>query len=181
MACSHEDQSPHQQWRRAFFLFLFELLTLAERFCMSRSLNKVMIIGNVGKDPEINYTGSGIPIAKMSVATTEAWKDKDGLWQEHTDWHNIVAWRGLAETIHKIVHKGTRIYVEGKLQSRVYEDRDGNKRSQTEVIADSIILLDNKDNRQDNRTVESRTGKTNAAEQDYAAPPVSSPEDDIPF
>jgi single-strand DNA-binding protein len=73
---------------------------------MSRSLNKVMIIGNVGKDPEINYTGSGIPIAKMGVATTETWKDKDGLWQEHTDWHNIVAWRGLAETIHKIVHKG---------------------------------------------------------------------------
>lgn len=117
----------------------------------------------------------------MGVATTETWKDKDGLWQEHTDWHNIVAWRGLAETIHKIVHKGARIYIEGKLQNRMYEDRDGNKRYQTEVVADSIILLDSKDNKQDNRSSEARHSKANSADQDYSAPPVNSPEDDIPF
>ena len=109
---------------------------------MSRSLNKVMLIGNVGKDPDVNYTASGIPIAQFRLATSESRKDKDGQLQEHTEWHSIVAWRGLADIVHKLVHRGSRVYIEGKLQTRTYEDQSGNKRYFTEIVADNVLLLD---------------------------------------
>jgi single-strand DNA-binding protein len=111
---------------------------------MSRSVNKVMLIGNVGKDPEVNFTGSGYKVSEFRLATTEQWKDKDGITQEHTDWHTVVAWRGLADIVEKLVRKGVRVYVEGKLHSRNYEDKDGNKRYVYEVIADNILMLDSK-------------------------------------
>lgn len=111
---------------------------------MSRTLNKVMLIGNVGKDPEINFTPSGYKVATFRLATTEQWKDKDGALQEHTDWHTIVAWRGLAEIVEKLVRKGARVYVEGKLQTRSFEDKDGNKRYVVEVISENLLMLDSK-------------------------------------
>lgn len=111
---------------------------------MSRTLNKVMLIGNVGKDPEVNFTPTGVKVAQFRLATSETWKDKDGAVQEHTDWHTIIAWRGLADVVEKLVRRGTRIYVEGKIQSRSFEDRDGNKRYVTEIVADNLLLLDPK-------------------------------------
>ena len=115
---------------------------------MSRSLNKVQLIGHVGKDPEYTFTSGGTAVATFRLATSESWKDKNGALQESTDWHTIVVWnsqyRNLADIAHKMVHKGSRIYVEGKLKYRTFESRDGSKRTVTEIIADSIILLDAK-------------------------------------
>ncbi|MFM7544430.1 MAG: single-stranded DNA-binding protein [Ignavibacteria bacterium] len=115
---------------------------------MSRALNKVQLIGHVGKDPEYTFTSGGTAVATFRLATSESWKDKNGALQESTDWHTIVVWnsqyRNLADIVHKMVHKGSRIYVEGKLKYRTYESRDGSKRTVTEIIADSIILLDTK-------------------------------------
>jgi single-strand DNA-binding protein len=111
---------------------------------MSRTLNKVMLIGNVGREPELKFTPSGIPVTSFRLATSETWKDRDGVLQEHTDWHTIVAWRGLAEVINKLVGKGSRIYIEGRIQTRNFEDRNGNRRHVVEVLADQMLLLDNR-------------------------------------
>ena len=109
---------------------------------MSRTLNKAMLIGNVGKDPELKYTPSGIPVTSFRLATSETWKDKDGNLQERTDWHTIVAWRGLAEVIAKIVTRGSRIYVEGKIQTRTFEDKTGARRRVVEILAENMLLLE---------------------------------------
>jgi single-strand DNA-binding protein len=108
---------------------------------MSRGFNRVVLIGNVGKDPEIRYTTSGVPVVTFSLATSEMWKDKDGMQQERTDWHNVVAWRKLAEIIQEIVKKGSRLLVEGKIQTRSFE-KNGEKRYVTEIVADNVLLLD---------------------------------------
>ena len=109
---------------------------------MSRTLNKAMLIGNVGKDPELKYTPSGIPVTSFRLATSETWKDRDGNVQEHTDWHTIVAWRGLAEVIHKLVKKGSRVYIEGRIQTRTFYDKTGNRRHVVEILADNMLLLE---------------------------------------
>jgi single-strand DNA-binding protein len=137
---------------------------------MSRTLNKVMLIGNVGKDPEVHFTPSGVKVAQMRLATSETWKDKDGAVQEHTDWHTIIAWRGLADVVERLVKRGSRLYVEGKIQSRSFDDRDGNKKYVTEIIADSLLVLDAK--RQESPS------NTNDAEQSLH---TSSGTDVIPF
>lgn len=117
---------------------------------MSRTLNKVMLIGNVGREPELKKTPGGVPVISFRLATSESWKDRDGNIKEHTDWHTIVAWRGLAKVVNKLVTKGTRVYVEGRLQTRNYEDNDGNRRQVVEILADNLLLLDNrKDNHDD--------------------------------
>jgi len=124
------------------------IVSLVGVWNMSRALNKVQLIGHVGKDPEYTFTSGGTAVATFRLATSESWKDKNGALQESTDWHTIVVWnsqyRNLADIVHKMVHKGSRIYVEGKLKYRTYESRDGSKRTVTEIIADSIILLDAK-------------------------------------
>jgi single-strand DNA-binding protein len=117
---------------------------------MARSLNKVMLIGNVGKSPEIKYTPSGIPVAHFKLATSESWRDKDGTFCEHTDWHNIVAWRGLADVVSKIVDKGTRVYIEGKIRTRKFDDKNNVRRFYVEILADNILLLDAKKEFRDN-------------------------------
>ena len=110
---------------------------------MAKSLNKVMLIGNLGKDPELRYTSSGVAVATFSVATNESWKDQDGNPQERTEWHNIVAWRKLAEICGEWLKKGKKIYVEGRIQTRSYDDKNtGAKKYITEIVADNIIMLD---------------------------------------
>ncbi len=109
---------------------------------MARSLNKVALIGNVGKDPELRYTSGGVAVANFSVATNEKWKDPDGNTQERTVWHNIVAWRKLGEICGEWLKKGRRVYIEGKLQYRTYDDKNGIKRYVTEVVAQDMIMLD---------------------------------------
>ncbi len=110
---------------------------------MARSLNKVMLIGNLGKDPELRYTGSGVAVATFSLATNETWKDQDGNQQERTEWHNIVAWRKLAEIAGEYLKKGRKVYIEGRIQTRSYDDKNtGTKRYITEIVADNLLLLD---------------------------------------
>jgi single-strand DNA-binding protein len=105
------------------------------------SLNKIMLIGNLGRDPEIRYTSDGSPVATFSLATSESWTDKNGSRQEHTEWHNIVAWARLADLCKRFLVKGRQVYVEGRLRSREWNDKDGNKRRTTEVIAIQMVLL----------------------------------------
>ncbi len=112
-------------------------------------MNKAMVIGNLGNDPEIRYTQSGTPVATFSVATTERWKDKDGQQQEHTDWHRIVVWDKLAEICGEYLKKGSKVYIEGKMQTRKWEE-NGTTRYTTEIIAKNMEMLGGKTNPADN-------------------------------
>lgn len=109
---------------------------------MAKSINKVILVGNVGKDPEVKYTPSGVALAKFSLATNERFKDKSGEWQDRTEWHNVLAWQRLAEIVGEYVHQGAKLYVEGKLQTSNWEDRNsGGKKYRTEIVARDIVLL----------------------------------------
>lgn len=109
---------------------------------MAKSVNKVILIGNLGKDPEVKYTPSGTAVAKFSLATNERYKDKGGEWQDRTEWHNIVAWQRLAEIVGEYVKKGSKLYIEGRLQTSSWDDKEsGQKRYKTEVIANDLVLL----------------------------------------
>jgi single-strand DNA-binding protein len=109
---------------------------------MAKSLNKAQLIGNAGKDAEVRYTGTGKAVASFSVATSDSWKDKaSGQMQERTEWHNIVAWDRLAEICGEYVKKGTKVYIEGRIQNRSYDDKDGNKRYISEIVASDLLLL----------------------------------------
>ncbi len=117
-----------------------------------RGLNKVTLIGNLGSDPEFKkLEGDDIAVAKFSLATTESFKDKNGQSHSTTEWHTVVLWRGLAELAHKYLQKGSLVYVEGKLKTRHYDDKDGQKRYVTEVVADQLIMLDKKTDSPDER------------------------------
>src|SRR5213595_2081512 len=111
---------------------------------MAKSVNKVILVGNLGKDPEVKYTPSGTPVAKFSLATNEGYKDKGGQWQDRTEWHNIVAWQRLAEIVGEYLKKGSKAYVEGRLQTSSWEDRQsGETKYRTEIIARDLVLLGN--------------------------------------
>jgi len=136
-------------------------------------INKVILVGRLGRDPEVRYTPNGVPVANFSIATSEEWKDKDtGEKRERTEWHRIEAWRRLGEICGEYLHKGKQVYIEGKLQTDSWEDRDGNKRYTTKIVAQSMQMLDS-------------AGKGGSAESvDERHPveePVNIPEDDIPF
>jgi single-strand DNA-binding protein len=107
-----------------------------------RGVNKVMLIGNLGKDPEFITLEGNIPVVKFPLATTETFKDRSGKSQSQTEWHTIVLWRGLAELAQKYLHKGSLIYLEGRLRTRGWEDKEGHKKFATEVVGDSLIMLD---------------------------------------
>ena len=109
-----------------------------------RGLNKVMLIGHLGKDPEIQHLEQGVTLAKFSIATSEAYTDKDGQKVTQTEWHNIVIWRNLAEIAEQFLKKGSLIYLEGKIRTRSWEDKEGNKRYSTEIVADNFTMLDKK-------------------------------------
>ena len=106
-----------------------------------RGLNKVMIIGNLGRDPEMRYTPSGRPVTSFSVATTRSWTSGDGDRREETEWFNVVAWGNLAEICKQYLHKGQPVYVEGRLQTRGWEDPEGKKHFRTELVANEVIIL----------------------------------------
>jgi len=109
-------------------------------------VNKVILIGNVGTDPEVRHLEGGNIKAKFRLATAETHKDKDGHRIEHTEWHNVVAWKSLAEIVGKYIKKGSQVFVEGKLRSRQWEDKDGHKKQITEVVAETINLLGKREN-----------------------------------
>ncbi|WP_028582470.1 single-stranded DNA-binding protein [Desulfogranum japonicum] len=104
-------------------------------------INKVILIGNLGADPEIRYTQSGTAVATFNIATTERWKGQDGQMQEQTEWHRIVAWQRLAEICGEYLSKGSRVYIEGKLQTRKWQDQNGNDRYTTEIVAREMKML----------------------------------------
>lgn len=108
------------------------------------SFNKVLLIGNVGRDPEVRHLEGGSAVANFTLATSERFKDKNGATQDITEWHNIVCWRNLAELSEKYIRKGSQIFVEGKIRTRNWTDQTGNKRYTTEILADNIRLLDKK-------------------------------------
>jgi len=115
---------------------------------MARSVNKVILVGNVGQDPEVKYMASGVPVAKLSLATNERFKDKSDQWQDRTEWHSVVAWQRLAEIVGEYVRKGAKLYVEGKLQTSTWEDKQsGERKYRTEIVARDIVLLWSRDNR----------------------------------
>ena len=104
-------------------------------------INKVILVGNVGKDPEIRHLEGGIAVAKFPLATSEIYKTKDGQRVDQTEWHNIVMWRGLAESAEKYLRKGALVYIEGKIRTRSWDDKEGNKKYTTEIVADTMTML----------------------------------------
>lgn len=140
-------------------------------------INKAIIVGNLGADPEIRYTQSGAPVATFNVATTERWKDQSGNQQESTEWHRVVAWRKLAETCGEYLHKGSKVYIEGKIQTRKWQDKNGNDRWTTEIIAREMKMLDRRESGGDS----SYGG--GGQEQQYAEPPSGhgGMGEDVPF
>lgn len=131
-------------------------------------VNKVILVGNLGKDPEVRHLEGGAAVANFTLATTEVYKDKTGTRQEQTEWHNIVVWRGLAEVAEKYLKKGMTIYVEGKLRTRSWDDKEGHKRYTTEVVGDTFTILSKKE-----------SSSTNTNEDRGIAGPKTG--DDLPF
>jgi single-strand DNA-binding protein len=141
-------------------------------------INKVIIVGRLGRDPEVRYTPDGTAVANFSIATSDEWKDKQsGEKKERTEWHRIVAWRGLGETCGKYLSKGRQVYVEGKLQTRSWE-KDGVTHYMTEIVASDVQFLGG---REDN-TGAGRSSKDAMGDMGYPEPPMASTQDDdIPF
>ncbi|HET9183534.1 MAG TPA: single-stranded DNA-binding protein [Candidatus Angelobacter sp.] len=154
---------------------------------MPKSVNKVILLGNLGKDPEIKYTPSGTPVARFSLATNERYKDKSGEWQERTEWHNIVAWQRLAEIVGEYVKKGSKLYIEGRLQTSSWEDKQsGEKKYKTEIVANDLVLLSGR-GESDSESRVSRGAAANSSfdqrqpQHDDAAHGAEITDEDIPF
>jgi single-strand DNA-binding protein len=144
------------------------------------SVNKVILVGNLGRDAELRYTPSGAAIAKFSLATTEKWNDKSGGQQERTEWHNIDLWGKQAETLNEYLRKGKQVYVEGRLQTDEYTDKEGIKRKSTRVRCDRVVLLGGGGGR--GERMERSGGESSAAAGGgYAEPAEPLTDDDIPF
>lgn len=138
------------------------------------SVNKVILVGNLGRDAEKRYTPGGAAVTTINMATTEVWTDKEGHRQEKTEWHRVILWGKTAESLTDYLTKGKQIYVEGRLQTRKWDDKDGNKRYTTEIRADRVVLLGGL----------RPSGGTDRAETEQVAPVAAPPElteDDIPF
>jgi single-strand DNA-binding protein len=131
-------------------------------------VNKVILVGNLGKDPEVKHLENGIAVAKFPIATSESYKDKSGNRVDQTEWHNIVMWRGLAEVAEKYLRKGNQIYIEGKLRSRSWEDTEGIKRYTTEIVADQMTMLGTKaDNESQNNPSGNNLGQGNYGQNNF--------------
>lgn len=137
-------------------------------------INKVILVGNVGKDPEIRHLDSGVAVASFPLATSETYKDKSGQRVTNTEWHNVVLWRGLADIAEKYVKKGNPLYIEGKIRTRSWEDKDGNKRYTTEIIADNMQMLGAKQSNE-----EAASSDENISSADIENIPAE--DDDLPF
>src|SRR5215471_2955405 len=133
-----------------------------------KSVNKVILLGSVGHDPEVSYTASGIPVGRFSLATNERFTDKSGKFQDRTEWHNVVVWRRLAEIVGEFVSKGSQLYIEGKLQTTSWEDRQSAaKKHRTEIVADDLVLLGSREKGNEAQ----RTGSDRAQKSKPTDPP----------
>jgi len=136
-------------------------------------INKVILVGNVGKDPEVRHLDSGVAVTTFPLATSETYRNKEGQKVTNTEWHNIVLWRGLAEIAEKYVKKGNPLYIEGKIRTRSWDDKEGNKRYTTEIIADNMQMLGSK---------QSEDNAASAPENNSSVDIENIPEeDDLPF
>ncbi len=114
-----------------------------------RGVNRVVLIGNLGKEPDLQYLEGNIAVAKFPLATTETYKDKNGTLVSQTEWHTVVLWRGLAELAQKYLHKGSLVFIEGRIRTRNWEDKDKNRRFSTEIIGDNLVMLDKRKEQSD--------------------------------
>jgi len=143
-----------------------------------RGVNRVMLIGNLGKDPDIQQLEGNIAVAKFPLATTETFKDRTGKLVSQTEWHTVVLWRGLAELAQKYLHKGSLVYIEGRLKTRSWEDKEGIKKFMTEVVGDNLIMLDK---RADGTTKTDVHDATTGSTYPDELPPIGEPTGDLPF
>jgi single-strand DNA-binding protein len=150
---------------------------------MSRGVNKVILIGNVGRDPEMRYTPSGLAVANIAIATNEAWKDKQsGQVQERTEWHRVVFYQRLAEIAGEYLRKGSKVYIEGRLRTSKWQDKTtGQDRYTTEIIADNMQMLDSKAGTTGDFPSTSFEKPTGAPSMPEAAPSLENFDDDVPF
>jgi len=149
---------------------------------MAGSVNKVILVGNLGKDPEIRTLESGAVVAKFPLATSESFRNKNNEKVEQTEWHNIVMWRGLAEIAEKYLRKGSKVYIEGKIRTRSYEDKDRNKRYVTEIEADNLLMLDGKAERTEfTPPAESFAPQPNTSSKPDSSIDTRALSDDLPF
>jgi single-strand DNA-binding protein len=151
---------------------------------MTEGLNKAILIGNLGQDPELRYTQGGQPVLNLRLATTETFVNRDKERQQRTEWHTVVVWGKRGEALNKILSKGRGICVEGRIQTRKWEDRDGNKRYGTEIVATNVILLGGRA-RSEGDYEDRASGPGREQSEEYSNAPASEPEggyeDDIPF
>jgi single-strand DNA-binding protein len=155
-----------------------------------RSVNKVILIGNLGKDPEVKYTQGGMPVAKFSIATNERFKDKDGQWQDRTEWHNIVAFQRLAEIVGEYLKKGGKCFIEGSLRTSSWDDKEtGQKKYKTEIIANDLVMLsgrgegagDDSGGRSRGASAAGNNFDQSTPEPQHAAASTPISDEDIPF
>lgn len=147
-------------------------------------VNKVILVGNLGKDPEVRYLENGTAVANFPIATSESYKDKNGNRVDQTEWHNIVLWRGLAEVAEKYLKKGNQIFIEGKIRTRSWDDKEGNKRYTTEIVGDQMTMLggrpsDNNDSGGGYKQNQQPTPQVNEGPANTSSP--AEEEDDLPF
>ena len=154
---------------------------------MSGSINKVMLIGRLGRDPEIKYTPSGAPVAKFSLATDEVFKDRAGEQQRRTEWHTIVAWNKLAEICGEYLTKGKQVYIEGSIRSRQWEDQSGNKRTAYEIVAREMKMLGSRADAERGSATATAPASMSSAGTDDSESPAEAPsspqitDEDLPF
>ncbi|WP_298711592.1 single-stranded DNA-binding protein [Chitinophaga sp.] len=157
-----------------------------------RGVNKVILIGNLGRDPDVQFLEGNIAVAKFSLATTETFKDRAGKLISQTEWHTVVLWRGLAELAQKYLHKGSLVYIEGRLRTRSWEDKEGNKKFATEVVGDNLVMLDKRmDVGNGDHAVHHGSGSSTSGQQSpghhgegypgIEIPPMGEAADDLPF
>ena len=152
-----------------------KIVILTAKNFQEMSFNKVILIGNVGKDPEVRHLETGTAVSSFTLATTERYRNRAGELQDQTEWHNIVCWRNLAELSEKYIKKGAQIFVEGKIRTRSWQDQTGAKRYTTEIVADNIRLLDRKG------AAPSAPAEPVAPVQGFSAPIMEDTSDDLPF
>jgi single-strand DNA-binding protein len=141
-----------------------------------------MLIGNLGRDPDLQYLEGNIAVAKFPLATTETFKDKTGNLVSQTEWHTVVLWRGLAELAQKYLHKGSLVFIEGRLRTRTWEDKDKNKRFSTEIVGDNLVMLDKRKENGDYQGGTSTEVHNDVPAPDMSYDPnIAAPKDDLPF
>ena len=151
---------------------------------MARGVNKVTLIGNLGNDPEVRYSGNGNAVANVSLATAESWRDKDsGEQQERTEWHRVVFFGRLAEIVSEYLHKGSQIYVEGRLQTNKWQDKEGNDRYTTQIVANEMQMLGGRGGATSNQETKADSSNDSSpkTDQPLAESPVDDFDEDIPF